>query len=479
MYGPYRRNTKICGLVGIIGDIWNVDKKAFEYMLSLDTVRGPHSTGTARVYANNRPNVGIVKGVGTPWDLRGSNPDVYYGGNKHEVIDGNLMCLMGHNRWATVGAVNADNAHPFEAGNIVGMHNGTLPDHWRKKLEDWDKYGTDSEAIMANINQFGVENVIPTIDGAWTLTWYDKERDSFNVLRNNQRPLWFAWKKNGRVLFYASEYWMIYQAAERFGIELENELAYAFNSDVHYEFKMPKAIGTFGKNCVEEKPLKGWTPPPYKRSYTSNVTYLRGNAEKSANVFLLEDKSNEPSPSSFEYWAAKRDKFFEFTVDGSTPKDSAGIEYIKGLTNDGVEVRIYAPSPAIKADLSDPSILTYAAKVKKVKRVGENFYVTIDYSTFMTAMAKDGIQIPDPNEELRKHIDELFGNKTPDVIYANGTYVDEKGFYSLTRKGCCWCSDTPMLSDAANIHWLNAGEFLCADCAKDTSTMEYVAAYAN
>lgn len=95
-------------------------------MLKLDTTRGKHSTGVARVPWNSdkRKDVEIVKSVGTPWDLIDRKPREYYNdyhGTPGPYIQGNYIALMGHNRWATVGEIIDENAHPFEAGKIVGM----------------------------------------------------------------------------------------------------------------------------------------------------------------------------------------------------------------------------------------------------------------------------------------------------------------------------------------------------------------------
>ena len=104
----------MCGHVGVIGDIWGKDKRVFELLLKFDTVRGPHSTGIARVDMNNQ--VQVVKGTGTPWHLAKAKQAEYYNDTARDAdeVKGNFKVLMGHNRWATVGAVNEDNAHPFQ-----------------------------------------------------------------------------------------------------------------------------------------------------------------------------------------------------------------------------------------------------------------------------------------------------------------------------------------------------------------------------
>jgi glucosamine 6-phosphate synthetase-like amidotransferase/phosphosugar isomerase protein len=143
----------MCGLVGVIGDLSLEDKKAFDIMLKLDTVRGKHSTGVARVPWVKRDKVEVVKGIGSPYHLIDNKPNEYYNDYSADpgpYIQGNYIALMGHNRWATVGSVNEENAHPFEAGKIVGCQNGTLPQSAIRKLDDHEYYDTDTEALMGH-----------------------------------------------------------------------------------------------------------------------------------------------------------------------------------------------------------------------------------------------------------------------------------------------------------------------------------------
>jgi len=139
----------LCGLVGIAGKIGLKEEKAFELLLMLDTIRGPHSTGVLLV--NGSKACKVVKEIGTAWDFLASREyDVACAGY-HNV-------LMGHNRWATRGKINARNAHPFEFPNIIGAHNGTLTTTYQ--LDDHYKFEVDSENIFHHMNKNGVEDTI-------------------------------------------------------------------------------------------------------------------------------------------------------------------------------------------------------------------------------------------------------------------------------------------------------------------------------
>lgn len=467
----------MCGLVGCVGDMWQADKKIFNFMLQLDTVRGKHSTGVARIpnQQHERKNVQIVKDVGTPYDLMDNMPDEFWNRKTgHGELAGDFAVLMGHNRWATVGKINPDNAHPFEAGNIIGAQNGTLPDFWRKKLDDHEFYDTDTEALMFNIDLHGVENVLPKISGAWALTWYNREEDTFNIIRNKERPLYFAWKKNGKVMYYASEPWMIYAAADKYGVDLENELCYSFPTDTLYSFKLG-SMTTFNKERITKTTIKGWEAPPQEKkdNTTYSATYGErwGNksAKESANVFNTTTKLIAPPLSKYEDWAGKKDIFFEFEMTGDVMEDEQRKEFFEAYTiKDRAPIRIY-PShnhPDLEARLGDTDVSTFAAKIKGVKSIGKTgmFYLKIDLDTIMVATFK-----PSYYKKGDSHFNDLFDDDDFVVMIANGKTIDRAEWDKRVSNGCSWCNDQPKASECSAIHWLSDSDFLCVDCSKPGS----------
>src|SRR3546814_11475199 len=68
------------------------------------------------------------------------------------------LMLFGHNRAATKGAVNQENAHPFNHGDIVGCHNGTL--YNVTNLDDHKDFKVDSENIFYDMSRNGAKATI-------------------------------------------------------------------------------------------------------------------------------------------------------------------------------------------------------------------------------------------------------------------------------------------------------------------------------
>ena len=223
----------MCGIIGAAGNLTNNIERAVKDMLRLDVLRGPHSTGLA--FVNSMGKISVAKKAMLPEDLL----------TTREATSGFQQvnkAIIGHNRWATKGAINTANAHPFEAHGIVGVHNGTV-DHWR--LPDSNKFDVDSECAINHIGNVGMDKAFDSLQGKFTFVTYNENTSELQFLRNPERPLHFVFTEDDKSVLFASEPWMISVAASRNGVKIKDIL----NTDVDtlYTFNLKGDVNLFTK----------------------------------------------------------------------------------------------------------------------------------------------------------------------------------------------------------------------------------------
>jgi hypothetical protein len=155
----------------------------FTTLLFIDTLRGKDSTGAMCV--TNIGNVEMAKQA-TPAQAFIDTPE--YEALKKTAWERG-WAMIGHNRAATRGVISDENAHPFVIDDkILLVHNGTFHgDH--KKVADTE---VDSEAIAHLLAENEPEAALQKVNAAYALIWYNVEKKEVCLIRNNQRPLWYA-----------------------------------------------------------------------------------------------------------------------------------------------------------------------------------------------------------------------------------------------------------------------------------------------
>lgn len=252
----------MCGLVGMAGKLTAAQDKVFKKLLIFDVIRGEHSTGVASVPVNGE--VSIAKQVGNPFELF---EDKRY----DRAINRQNRALIGHNRFATQGAVNKANAHPFQFDHITGAHNGSLTSS--RDLEDSKDFVVDSQAIFNHISKKGVVDMVSKVQGAYALVWWDSKKETLNFIRNDERPLFIAFSEKHERLYWASEKWMLEVAVpEHEKIEIEE---FPINEWWSFPIKADRIIQKPNVKKVEyvKKPLQ----TTYYSGYNS---YWKGSSKK-------------------------------------------------------------------------------------------------------------------------------------------------------------------------------------------------------
>lgn len=256
----------MCGHVGMAGVLAYKDEATMKRLLLLDYARGPDSTGFAAIRKTNEVHIAKI----------GSHPlDLFDMTRFKAALAGSTSkVFMGHNRAATRGAISTYNAHPYEFDHIVGAHNGTLDYTSAKELEDLIgvKHPVDSMAIFESIANVGIAETAKCLKGAWALVWYDTSDGTLNFLRNKERPMYYAWSKDFKILFWASEWEMLEAAikmsSNKYEMYEERGTGYQFfpmSEDVHYKFDVQAIIDGDGhKPKPKCKTIKGKEAAPVK-----------------------------------------------------------------------------------------------------------------------------------------------------------------------------------------------------------------------
>lgn len=263
----------MCGLIGVYGDLYYSHLKFFKQALIADYVRGNHSTGMTAVKANG--DVFNKKLAIDPINFL-----------ELKSVDNNILVtntlIMGHNRHATLGGVNAANAHPFEHDHITLMHNGTLSNKYSLQTKhNAPVFDTDSELVCWLLSQHSVEDIIPLLEGAFALTWYDAKDKSFNFIRNDERPMAMAVAEDS--VLYASEWRMLAWLMERNSLKTKDFEMVSPEKGKHHKFTYDKKIVT---QVVTDIPL--YVAPVYKyEPYQYNQGAYQDGYKAGSNVKKL------------------------------------------------------------------------------------------------------------------------------------------------------------------------------------------------
>lgn len=380
-------------------------------MLQVDVIRGKDSTGVAII---KKKGYEVVKKVGVPQELLDSR-------KYQEKMKGANSILIGHNRWATVGKTNSANAHPFDVGSIVGVHNGTLENKY--EVDPKTEYDTDSEALYAHIQKHGIVPTISKLRGAWALVWWDEEVGSLNFLRNKERPMFLAYNKDHTTLYWASEAWMLYGIAAREGIPLDK--VWELPVDVHITFDIP-TVGTDPVTELSRMDVKGALP--FIKAATTTVGGTTGGVIYKPNYHSLLNR--------------------EFDAQAGLTICEGNSVYIRYLVKGHLceEFRVYFPSLAVANE--------HAGKATKI--VGKYIISQNNVHKYLRC------------DVVYKDVDE----EVEEILFDIPTKPISRDVFETQYKECAWCSEKMEYEDDWFIS--SAGVCVCGDCRKVPEVKEYL-----
>lgn len=271
----------LCGIVlaGAAFRMGNDDVSLFEKLLLCDTFRGAHSTGVMSGYhINGNDSVYVDKiAVDGPSFLKSETwlnsksrlLETVYVNNVVSKVLKTPHFLVGHNRYATMGAKTTANAHPFSVGAVTLVHNGTLKN--QSLLPDHTEFEVDSHNIAHAINKEGIEETLTKLHGAFTLIWHDARDNTVNIIRNSDRPFHLA-RTTSNDWFGASEedmlMWILRRDSKYGMYKKTDTVAEHFECEVGVQYVFDTSGGKFRlkEQIVHELPKFVTVYPTVNRS---------------------------------------------------------------------------------------------------------------------------------------------------------------------------------------------------------------------
>lgn len=438
----------MCGIVGVAGNITVKEEKALRTMLILDQIRGEDSTGIAAVDTDGE--VWVAKEVGPPHILFDSRMYTKTLARKNRVV-------IGHNRYATVGGVSRRTAHPFEVDHLVGVHNGTIRNKY--KLLDHTQFTVDSENLYHHIARNGLRDLLNTVDGAYSLVWWDTEEEELNFLRNDERPMFIAASADKKTIFWASEMWMIQVACQRENIPLEAPFSTVI--DMHYRFKIKRncEIGkpvikhekcTFQPHVYTGTQQHGWTrtfPSQEVKTTTPTAEVVKFPTTVSAGLI--------------EAYLKKKGVILEITGKG---RDKNGANYLTLMdeSEPTVPVRLYVKKNDPLLDEIGELIKGDITSFNKHPTDGAHFKVS-------PMTVKRYVEIP--NDDLEADEQALLSQNIFSDWKGNKLSVEE---WKEKYPRCEWCTDNLNPEDQGNRLLEGQDGCLCPSCATSPDVTQYV-----
>lgn len=257
----------MCGLFGTFNSVssnasTSKDREKFLSVAAyVSALRGTDGTGFCVASSSGRDSQ-IYKDPVSSWVFTQTNQ---YGSVIKSLFSNNIV--MGHCRSKTIGPSSHPNTHPFRAGHIVLAHNGTLTD--MSNLPTRIAGITDSEHIAINMAKEGEKETLEMLNGSYALTWYNEKNGTFNIARNDARPLYTAISVDKTTLYYMSDEAMLEFVLNNANITIDSK--YRTRS---------AAVGTWyifegdAANKWKEQKFTIKKPPEVRAHYYYNGSYL-------------------------------------------------------------------------------------------------------------------------------------------------------------------------------------------------------------
>ena len=165
-------------------------KRTFTNLTDESSIRGKDSTGFSIMNPLNRYTYKTLTDSST---LTRTNEWF----NVIDKIDSDTSIVLGHTRFATTGAKVVTNAHPFNIGEVVGIHNGVIYNYNQVARELGKTIPqVDSEVIFQSLNRKEKSKAFESINGDFAVAWAKENNTTLHLAREEGRPIVISyWKK--------------------------------------------------------------------------------------------------------------------------------------------------------------------------------------------------------------------------------------------------------------------------------------------
>lgn len=311
----------MCGIVGVLrfGELGSPSKRASALFLAANLLessetRGKDATGVTTLFDDGNFFVQKMGVSATEFTSRyGGKPDDFEGlmAVLREYKQASLRCFIGHCRKKSAGGLNNVDNHPIKAGNIVGVHNGTLKnqDVIFKNLDCQRDGEVDSEAIFRLLQHYTrdcedpftldmLEETCKRLEGTFSILAFNANNPNQVVSARDGRPAEYCLIKPLGLVVVASETKFIDRAIWSY-----NKMARLFPSgspdttfvgltqkDVEYGSLPNDTIALFNltKEITDDTKLSDLydtrsIPFPTNRVWKSNITTTYSGGYKNRN----------------------------------------------------------------------------------------------------------------------------------------------------------------------------------------------------
>lgn len=439
----------MCGLIGLASNKdWRGASDRRTFMrdgLVMSSLRGSHSTGIALVPKDpDKDDAIIYKKAIHPFDFVDTKSF-----EKHLARIDDYRYILGHTRWATIGKINQETAHPFVYNGVYMIHNGTLVD-WRQLVPD-KKFVSDSEALCYMLSEWGPEETFSKVQGAFAVVWSDRE-GRLHMCRNEERTLSFATIKDEDTVIFASEIGMMKWCAGRSGLPI----------DTIYQLDPGHLLTLMPKGKLEDwhyqkiKLAKKAPAKIHQVGFVNGDTTTTGSTD-AATVHRLMAGLRSRYPAG---------KTIRFTISETVQKNKPGkkvVGLVRGYSEDGDWTTVESVE-GVQLEKIDKDFV-YTGKV----------HAYIWQGNLPSLIVNKIRKTADPDPWLAQHEMEREEDDAPhdDMILGPGNrLVTEADWMQLTKYGCSFCQIHIDLEDAEDVHWTTQDQPLCTRCMDEWTAPE-------